>query len=103
MVCDGEIVGLCSSFSGRACEQHACCGINVAAGKLLHLKIDTLELEEGLPEAVDKAVLIWDGTKTCTIGFLPRHIVARHQAREQFSNKFVQLIELYDVRKSPVK
>ena len=47
---DGEIVGLCSSSNGRACEHHVCCGMHVTAGTLLHLKID-LELEGGLPKA----------------------------------------------------
>ena len=103
MVHDGEIVGLRSSSNGSACEQHTCCGMNVAADALLRLKIDTLELEEGLPKTVVKAILIWDGTETCTIGFLPSHIAARPQARERLSNKFAQLIELYDVSESPAK
>jgi len=88
MTHDGEIVGLSSSFNGGACKQHVCCGMHVAAGTLLHLKIDTLELEQGIFKAVTKAIVIRDGTETCTIEFLPRHIAKRHQTREQLSNRF---------------
>jgi hypothetical protein len=77
--------------------------MHVAAGTLLRLKIDTLELEAGLPEAVVKAVMIRDGTEMCTIGFLPRHIAARPRTRERLSNKFAQVIELYDTSESATK
>jgi hypothetical protein len=41
-----------------------------------------------------KAVKIRDGTEICHIGFLPRHIVYGGK-KEQITNKFVQVLELY--------
>jgi hypothetical protein len=41
-----------------------------------------------------KAFKIRDGTESCHIGFLPRHIVYGVQ-KEQITNKFGQVLELY--------
>jgi hypothetical protein len=41
-----------------------------------------------------KAVKIRDGTESCHIGFLPRHIVYGGK-KEQITNKFGQVLELY--------
>jgi hypothetical protein len=41
-----------------------------------------------------KTVKIRNGTESCHIGFLPRHIVHGSQ-KEQMANKFGQVLELY--------
>jgi hypothetical protein len=48
-----------------------------------------------LIEPVIKVVLILDGTERCHVGFLPRHVVARHEG-VRLHNKFAQIIELYE-------
>jgi len=42
MVCDGEIVGLKGSSNGRACGQHACCGVSLQVDDLLHFKVSVV-------------------------------------------------------------
>jgi len=74
MVHDGKIVGLKGSSNGRACVQHVCCGVSLQVDDLLCFKVGVVIQEDGMAESVVKAVLIWDGTETCTIGFLPRQI-----------------------------
>jgi hypothetical protein len=90
---DGEIVGLASGESGRACESHEICGHHVAVGDLVKFKVVVLEEEGGLETKI-KAVKIRDGTESCHIGFLPRHIVYGGK-KEQITNKFGQVLELY--------
>ena len=47
---------------------------------------------------LDKAILVKDGIETCTIGFLPRHIMARGMMEiERFTGKFAQIIKLLDL------
>jgi hypothetical protein len=41
-----------------------------------------------------KAVKIRDGTESCHIGFLPRHIAHASQ-KEEMANKFGQVLELH--------
>lgn len=48
----------------------------------------------GNDEDAIKFVRVRDGTETCTIGFLPRHIVKSR--KHKFVGKFAQIIELYD-------
>jgi hypothetical protein len=45
---DGEIVGLASGESGRACESHEICGHHVAVGDLVKFKVVVLEEEGGV-------------------------------------------------------
>jgi hypothetical protein len=90
---DGEIVGLASGESGRACESHEIWWHHVAVRDLIKFKVVLLE-EEGVLETKIKAVKIRDGTESCHIGFLPQHIVYGGQ-KEQMTNKFGQLLELY--------
>ena len=82
MVRDGEIVGLKDSSNGRACVQHACCDVSLQVDDLLHFKISVVIQEDGMAETLVKAVLIWDGTETCTIGFLPRQIAVVQRKRD---------------------
>ena len=74
MIHDGEIVGLTGSSNGRSCEQHTCCGSCVRVGDLLRIKVGVVQHGDGTVETVVKAILIQDGTETCTVGFAPRHI-----------------------------
>jgi hypothetical protein len=48
-------------------------------------------------ETVIKAVLVLDGAKLCSIGFLPRQVAARPEEPACLHNKFAQIIELYDL------
>ena len=90
---DGEIVGLASGESGRACESHEICGHHLAVGDLVKFKVVVLE-QEGEVETKIKVIKIRDGTEGCHIGFLLRHIV--HGSRkEEVSDKFGQVSELY--------
>ena len=56
MVRDGKIVGLKGSSNGRACVQHACCGISLWVNDLLHFKVGVVIQEDGTAETVVKAV-----------------------------------------------
>ena len=50
--------------------------------------------ENGEMETKMKVVKIRDGTESCHVGFLPRHIL--HGSRkEKFENQFGQVLELY--------
>ena len=52
--------------------------------------------EDIMPEEAIKVVLVWDGTKLCTVGFLSKSIVAVEKDRERYIGRFAQVIELYD-------
>jgi hypothetical protein len=102
---DGEIVGLHCSDNGRSCNQHVCCGRDVVPGHIVRFKTEVMEVLYQVPgdpepdariETVIKAVLVFDGTELCTIGFLPRHVAARPEEAAHLHNKFAQIIELYD-------
>ena len=102
---DGEIVGLHSPDNGRSCNLHVCCGRHVVPGHIVRFKREVQEIIYRVPgdpepdariETVIKAVLVLDGTELCTIGYLPRHVVARPQEVERLHNKFAQIIELYE-------
>ena len=43
-----------------------------------------------------KAVLVWDGTKLYTVGFLSKSVLAVEKDRERYIGRFAQVIELYD-------
>ena len=71
------------------------CGIHVAVGNIVHFKSDVLDVE-GHPEMVIKAVLVNDGSETCTAGFLPRHVVMRPaEVTTRLHGKFMIIMELY--------
>jgi hypothetical protein len=70
------------------------CGHHVAVGDLVKFKVVVLEEEGGLETNI-KAVKIRDGTESCHIGFLPRHIVYGGE-KEQITNKFGQVLRLED-------
>ena len=56
--------------------------------------------EEGamFVKTIIKAILVNDGIETCTIGFLPRHVIHRGTTTiNRFMGKFAQIIELYDL------
>ena len=98
MACVVKIVGLFGTSNGRACV--------LVAGHLIHFKSGVVALD-GIPagegvgnimETVIKAILVKDGMETCTIGFFPRHIMAKGMMGiERFTGKFAQIIKLYDL------
>ena len=102
---DGEIVGLHSPDNGRSCEMHACCGRHLLPGMIVRFKPEVMNIVYGDPddprpdvrlEQVIKAVWIDDGTEMCTVGFLPRHVAVRNGEVQRLTNKFAQILELYD-------
>ena len=103
MIHDGEIVGLKGASNGRSCEQHTCCGSCLRVGDLLHFKVGVVQHGDGMVKTVVKAVLIWDGTETCTVGFAPRHITVVERKCRLIAKHFAQIIELYDLCKSASK
>ena len=44
---------------------------------------------------VIKAVLVSDGSETCTVGFLPSHVAMRPAQVTRLHGKFMMIIELY--------
>ena len=52
--------------------------------------------EDIMPEEGMKDVLVQDGTKLCTVGFLSKSVVAVEKDRERYIGRFAQVIELYD-------
>ena len=103
MVRDGEIVGLKGTSNGRSCGQHTCCGSCVREGDLLRFKVCAIQHKDGMVETVVKAVLIWDGTETCTVGFAPRHITVVERKCSLIAKHFAQIIELYGLCESASK
>lgn len=100
MVKDGEIVGLKSSSNGRSCESHDCCGEHIEPDHLIRFKLATVDINGKTEEAI-KAVRIRDGTESCTVGFLPRNIVA--SGKDKFTGEFAQIIELYEFSDNETK
>ena len=49
-----------------------------------------------MQEEAIKAVLVWDGTKLCTVGFLSTSIVVDEKDEARYIARFAQVIELYD-------
>ena len=83
--CHGKVLGLKASGNGRSCGQHNCCDIFVVPNNILHFKLTVIDgvgggkvgdNEDITPEEAIKAVLVWDGTKLCTMGFLSKSVVA---------------------------
>ena len=68
--------------------------IHVAVGNIVCFKSDVLDIE-GHPKLVIKAVLVNDGSETCTVGFLPRHVAMRPAEVTRLHGKFAMIIELY--------
>jgi len=97
------VVGLKGTSNGRSCEQHTCCGSCIQVGDLLHFKIGVVQHGDGMVETVVKAILIWGGTKTCTVGFALRHIAVVERKCGLIAKHFAQIIELYDLYESASK
>lgn len=92
---DGEIVGLRSSDNGRSCEVHPVCGASLAANDLIRFRSCVVTIND-IPSNAIKAVKIKDGTEGCVVGFLPRQLVARPALANRLTNKFAQVIDLYE-------
>jgi hypothetical protein len=97
---DGEIVGIRSATNGRSCATHACCGEHLRVGDLVRFRVTVVEIGGKIQEAL-AAVRIFDGTETCTVGFLPGHIVS--SAREEFNWQYAQILELYEGSENAMK
>ena len=94
MVHDDEIVGLKRTSNGRSCGQYTCCVSCIREGDLLRFKVGVVQHEDGMVKTVVKAILIWDGTETCTVGFAPRHITVVERKHGLIVEHFAQIIEL---------
>ena len=88
---DGEIVGLKASNHSRSCESHSCFGEHISTHDLIQFRYCVLDVYEA-PEDAVKACRIRDGTESCVIGFLPRHVVVSN--KERYIGKFAQIVEL---------
>jgi len=74
-------------------------------GELVRFKREVIRVDYGHPgdpepdfryETVMKVLIVCDGVKTCHVGFLPHHVVARAQEVNCLYGKFAQVLELYD-------
>ena len=88
---DGETGWLHSPDNGRSCNLLVCRCHHVVPGHIVRFKREVQDIIYQVPgdpepdariETVIKAVLVLDGTELCTIGNLPRHVVARPQEAE---------------------
>jgi hypothetical protein len=74
-------------------------------GDLIRFKHEVIHMEYAVAgdpepdiwyEMVMKVVVISDGTESCHVAFLPRHVVARAHEVIHLDGKLVQVLELYD-------
>ena len=79
--CYGEVLGLRASGDGRSCGQHNCYGIIVVPNDILCFQLTVIvgmgggkdgDNKDIMPKEATGAVLVWDGTKLCTVGFLSK-------------------------------
>ena len=99
---DLEIVGLHASSNGRSCSVHTCCGDHVVVGDLIRLVKCLVSINGGEVEESIKCVRIFQGTDTCTIGFIPRSVANSDKVKAELGC-FMQVIELYDDSSSNYK
>jgi hypothetical protein len=97
---DGEIVGILSATNSRSCSTHVCCGEHLRLGDLVCFQPTVVDIGGKVQEAL-AAVRIFDGTETCTVGFLPHNIVSL--AREEFGWQYAQILELYEGSENRMK
>ena len=101
---NSEIVGIYASSSGRACNLYECCIHDIQPGNIVRFKEEVAEITyaaQGRPpqvwvEYVMKVILIKDGTKSCHVGFLPKHVLSCPQEVLRLNRKVVQIIDLYE-------
>ena len=103
MIQDAEIAGLKGTSIGRSFEQHTCCGSYMQVGDLLHFKVGVIQHGDSMVKTVVKAILIWDGTETCTVCFAPRCITVVERKCSLIAKHFAQIIELYGLCESASK
>ena len=113
---DFEVVGLEESSNGRSCCVHECCGSSVVPGSLVRVRLvrvvgminvlvcvmfviiihapvlGVVSDVDGKSREALACYLIWDGTESCRVGFLPRASV---RVKDRFHGKFGQVCELY--------
>jgi hypothetical protein len=90
---DGEIVGLGGTTNGRCCARHACCGEHLRPNDYVRFRYVKLDFGRHTEDEV-KAVKLWEGMETCTVGFLPRYVVQTRGS--EFVNKVAIVLELYE-------
>jgi hypothetical protein len=95
---NGELVGIAKSNNGRRCSIHPCCGAHLKAGDVVKFKFDIVTMYEGTEDEVKqgalKAVKLENGVERCTVGFLPRHLLASRRA--DFENACARILMRYD-------
>jgi hypothetical protein len=102
---DNEMIGLHHPANGRSCVQHDCCRRYLMVGELVRFRREVIQVDYGPHgdpepdywyEMVMTVIIVRDGVKSCHVGFLPCHDVARAQEVNHLHGKFAQVLELYD-------
>jgi hypothetical protein len=95
---NGDILGLKASNNGRSCSKHMPCGSQVSAGDYVVFRTATVldELTDKLEPAIKVVLILEDGTKGCTVGFLSRHIAADQQQSLAHVDRTAIVLELYE-------
>jgi len=75
-----HIVGTEADDRGRSCEEHRCCGEEVAQEDIVVRLRKVQVLVDGREETAVAAIWVTDGMDRCRVGFLQRHMV-KHAAR----------------------
>lgn len=84
-----QVCGTERNTSGRQCEQHQTCGLQLQVGMLLRLKKTMADIE-GTMQLVVGAYIFSQGHPTCLVGFLPRSKV---KWADKYDGKFAQVDE----------
>lgn len=96
----GDIVGLYASTNGRSCNLHPCCGEQLELGDKVAFRRRLVQVD-GVNEFGIEVILMNNYEPTCTVGFLPRHVVARcnHEAPIWFA----EIIEICSTSNNEIK
>lgn len=86
-----EIYGLDANTMGRACVTHEVCAQSVSKNNVLVLGSEIVKMEEVRLVTVVKACKAVDGTRLCSVGFLPKSLL---RAKELYTD-FVCVVVNY--------
>ena len=81
-----EVLGLLENGNGRTCPKHDVCGSKVMVESLLLLLPVVITNAQDENEYAIAAVILENGTPTCTVGFLGRefHHFREHRFRIEY-------------------
>jgi hypothetical protein len=94
-----DIVGIEHGSRGRQCHEHTTyCGIQLVPGSKVRLRKETIIFNgtEVVEEDAVAAYVVGNGTMTCKVGFLPRHL-ALHRAND-YDGLYARVVEIYNGR-----